>query len=87
MTLSMDLPENDDVQLSEENFRNVCRLCLHADEDFVNVFERIDQNPSKRPLAGRVYDLYQIKVSAEQPPERELLEIFMVCDFISVNDR
>lgn len=58
----MDLPENEDVQLTEQNFRNVCRLCLHADEEFINVFDRIEQNPSKRPLADRVYDLYQIKV-------------------------
>lgn len=60
----MELLENDDVQLTEQNFRNVCRLCLQSDEDFVNVFERIDKNPLKRPLADRVYDLYQIKVSS-----------------------
>lgn len=59
----MDLPENEDVQLTEQNFRNVCRLCLQADDEFVNVFDRIEQNPLKQPLAERVYDLYQIKVS------------------------
>lgn len=60
----MELPENDDVQLTEQNFRNVCRLCLHADEEFVNILDRIEQNSSKRSaLADRVYDLYQIKVS------------------------
>lgn len=58
----MELPENDDVQLNEQNFRNICRLCLRADEEFINVFDRIEQNPMKRPLADRVYDLYQIKV-------------------------
>lgn len=63
MTLSMDFPENEDVQLTEQNFRNVCRLCLHADEEFINVFDRMEQNPLKQPLADRVYDLYQIKVS------------------------
>lgn len=57
------MPENEDVQLTEQNFRNVCRLCLRADEDFINVFDRIDQNPLKRPLTERIYDLYQIKVS------------------------
>lgn len=62
MTLSMNLPDSEDVQLTEQNFRNVCRLCLRADEDFINVFDRIDQNPSKQPLAERIYDLYQIKV-------------------------
>lgn len=65
MTLSMELPENEDVQLTEQNFRHVCRLCLQADEVVVNVFEGIETNPSKRPLADRVYDLYQIKVSAQ----------------------
>lgn len=58
----MNLPDSEDVQLTEQNFRNVCRLCLRADEDFINVFDRIDQNPSKQPLAERIYDLYQIKV-------------------------
>lgn len=59
----MEEQENDDVHLTEQNFRNVCRLCLRSDEDFIDVFDRIDQNSSKRPLADRVYDLYQIKVS------------------------
>ncbi|XP_031617047.1 zinc finger protein 1 homolog [Contarinia nasturtii] len=62
MTLSMELPENENVQLNEQNFRHVCRLCLQSDEVFINVFEGIEQNPSKRPLADRVYDLYQIKL-------------------------
>lgn len=61
----MELPEDDDVQLTEQNFRNVCRLCLHADEEFVNVFDRIELNPQKRPLVERVYDMYQIKVRRE----------------------
>lgn len=59
----MDELESDDVQLTEENFRRVCRLCLHADEELIDVFDGIDGNPLKRPLAERVYDLYQIKVS------------------------
>lgn len=63
MTLGMEVQENDDVQLTEQNFRHVCRLCLHADEDFIDVFDGIDRNPSKQPLADRVYDLYQIKVN------------------------
>lgn len=58
----MNVPENEDVQLTEQNFRNVCRLCLRADEDLINVFERADQNPLKQPLTERIYDLYQIKV-------------------------
>lgn len=62
MTLGMNVPENEDVQLTEQNFRNVCRLCLRADEDLINVFERADQNPLKQPLTERIYDLYQIKV-------------------------
>lgn len=62
MTLGMDLEEHEDVQLTEQNFRNVCRLCLRSDEDFVNVFDRIDEHSSRQPLADRVYDLYQIKV-------------------------
>lgn len=66
MTLAtMDEPQNDDndVQLTKQNFRQVCRLCLHADEDVVDVFNGIDENSLKRLLADRVYDLYQIKVS------------------------
>lgn len=63
MTLAMDELENDDVQLTKQNFRRVCRLCLHGDEDVIDVFDGIDENPLKRPLAERVYDLYQIKVS------------------------
>lgn len=64
MTLAMDERENDDdVQLTKENFRRVCRLCLHGDEDLVGVLHGIDENPLKRLLAERVYDLYQIKVS------------------------
>lgn len=62
----MDSQQNEDVQLSEENFRNVCRLCLRDDEEFISVFDRIDQNPSKRPLPERIYDLYQIKVSSDR---------------------
>lgn len=59
----MDEHENDGVQLTKQNFRQVCRLCLHADEDLVDVFDGIEENPLKGPLAERVYDLYQIKVS------------------------
>lgn len=58
----MDLEENEDVQLTEQNFRSVCRLCLRSDEDFVNVFDRIEESSSRQPLVNRVYDLYQIKV-------------------------
>lgn len=59
----MDELENDDVQLTKQNFRRVCRLCLHADDVLIDVLDGIDENPLKRPLAERVYDLYQIKVS------------------------
>lgn len=59
----MDELENDDVQLTKQNFRRVCRLCLHADEELIDVFDGFDENPLKRPLAERVYELYQIKVS------------------------
>lgn len=63
MTLAMDELENDDVQLTKQNFRRVCRLCLHVDEELIDVFDGIDENPSKGPLVERVYDLYQIRVS------------------------
>lgn len=72
----MELPEDEDVQLTEQNFRNVCRLCLHADDEFINVFDRIEQNPSKQPLADRVYDLYQIKVSGRFVSNQDLIETY-----------
>lgn len=51
------------ADLKEENYKNVCRLCLQEDEDFtINIFDRIDPNPRKRPLSLRIFELYQIRV-------------------------
>lgn len=52
------------VELKKENYQNICRLCLHEDEEFtINIFDRIDPNPSKRPLSLRIFELYQIQVN------------------------
>lgn len=65
MTIGMEVLENENVQLTEQNFRDLCRLCLRADDDFiVDVFSHIDAtNSTKRLLVDRINELYQIKVS------------------------
>lgn len=61
----MEVSESENVQLTEQNFRDLCRLCLRADDDFiVDVFNRIDAtNSTKCLLVDRINELYQIKVS------------------------
>lgn len=55
--------ESRDDGLSEENFPNLCRLCLQNDDFIVDIFHSLDPNPSRKPLPERIFDLYQIKVS------------------------
>lgn len=56
--------DTNDVQLNEANFSQICRLCLQVDNEFsISVFDRIDPNPTKRPLVERIFDLYQVQVS------------------------
>lgn len=58
----METPDNNDVQLNEQNFRRVCRLCLGTDEDdeFVDIFRKTDE---KQPIVERVFELYHLKVT------------------------
>lgn len=61
MTINMESLEKDDVQLTEQNFRHICRLCLRADEEIVNIFRR-PTTESRPPLVDRVNELYHLKV-------------------------
>lgn len=61
MTIAMESPENDDVQLTEQNLRHVCRLCLRADEEMVDIFDG-QTTESRQPLVDRVNELYHLKV-------------------------
>lgn len=60
----MDSYENQEIQLSEQNLKSICRLCLREDEEFaINIFDRADSCSKKLPLAKRIQELYQINVS------------------------
>lgn len=61
MTINMESPENDDIQLTEQNLRHICRLCLRADEEIVDIFHR-PTTESKQSLVDRVNELYHLKV-------------------------
>lgn len=61
MTINMESPDNDDVQLTEQNLRHVCRLCLRADEEAIDIFHR-PTTESRQPLVDRVNELYHLKV-------------------------
>lgn len=61
----MESPENDDVQLTEQNLRHVCRLCLRADDEIVDIFHRSTPE-SRQPLVDRVNELYHLKVIINQ---------------------
>lgn len=64
MTIGIEMTDNEAVQLTEHNYRDLCRLCLRADDDcIVDVFSRCENNATKRPLIDRLNDLYQIKVN------------------------
>lgn len=61
--MDMDSQDKQDVQLTEENLKNICRLCLRIDDEItISIFDRPDPNPKKRPLAERIQELYQINV-------------------------
>lgn len=63
MTIGMEVTDNERVQLTEQNYRSLCRLCLRADDDcIVDVFSRCGGNAAKQPLIDRLNDLYQVKV-------------------------
>lgn len=63
MTIGMEVTDNERVQLTEQNYRSLCRLCLRADDDcIVDVFSRCGDNAAKQPLIDRLNDLYQVKV-------------------------
>lgn len=49
--------------MTDDNFPNVCRLCLQVDDFIVDIFHNLDPNPDKRPLPERIYDLFQVKVA------------------------
>lgn len=86
----MDLLDCDDVQLTEQNFRRVCRFCLRADDEFVDIFHKIEPDDEKRTLADRVYDLYHVKVSTrfrkkdKFNPKNET-ELYCSCFFFVLN--
>lgn len=56
--------EKKEIELKEEDLNKVCRLCLQHDVEFsISVFDRIDPNPKKKPLADRIFELFHINVS------------------------
>lgn len=67
MTIGMEVTDNEPVQLTEQNYRSLCRLCLSADDDcIVDVFSRCEDNAAKQPLIDRLHELYQVKVNRLQ---------------------
>lgn len=61
IAISMDSKE---IELQEENLKDICRLCLQQDDEFsISVFDRVDPNPKKKPLVDRIFELFHISVS------------------------
>lgn len=54
--------ENVDSCLTRENLTNICRLCLQLAKYSINIFDRVDPNPNKKPLKDRIFEMYAIKV-------------------------
>lgn len=61
----LDIPCADDGVLVGADLEQICRLCLQMDDLMICIYDRLDPNPKKRPLCERIYELYQIEVSAK----------------------